>query len=100
MVVECTTCRHASLCPEACDRHRRTAIAWAHDRAIEDCRDYSPRLWRGVPGVLDLPAPLSGRRGPKRNDHYPRNRPAATGAAGHRASMPVRPAPLPEGRPE
>lgn len=59
--VECTTCSAARGCSEQAARHRDTAFAWAKDAPLDDCRNYTPRLWRGIPGVLDLPAPLSVR---------------------------------------
>jgi len=55
--VECTTCRSEPRCSKKGEHHRSTAFAWANDRPIEDCRGYEPRWSRGVPGVLDLPAP-------------------------------------------
>lgn len=57
--VECRTCRSERGCRRLGEHYRRAVLAWCNDRPVEDCEDYTPRTWRGVPGVLDLPSPLS-----------------------------------------
>ena len=58
--VECNSCQVSPRCPRKGDHHRQTLFAWAQDQEGPECHTYAPRLWRGVPGVIDLPAPHQG----------------------------------------
>jgi hypothetical protein len=96
VTIECRTCSEERACPKESEHHRRTAFAWCNDMPVDDCPDYAPRLWRGVPGVLDLPSPLSGRCRSKVDDHRRRGRLSA-GRGLPLPNVPARPAPLPGG---
>jgi len=68
---DCPTCRKRGRC-DAMARHcRESLFAFGRGLPAPDCKDYLPRLSRGVPGVIDFaPSPRPSRRVGETSTHY------------------------------
>lgn len=55
--VDCDTCKQRGRCGAESDL-RRVALfdSIVRDLCVPSCPEYQPRWWRGIEGVLDLPA--------------------------------------------
>ena len=56
--VDCDNCQYRGRCRMFSVQHRVTVLAWAHGLPAPDCKDYQPRFYHGIEGVLS-PLPPS-----------------------------------------
>lgn len=60
---DCPTCRNRGRCGSMGTHCREALFAFGHGMPAPECKDYQPRLSRGVDGVLDrAPSPRPSRQ--------------------------------------
>ena len=61
--VDCDTCKLRRSCRQLYAQHRETLFAViGHGLPAPDCKDYQPRFYHGIEGVLAAPSPSVNQR--------------------------------------